>query len=149
MARYNTIWAGPTTENVPQVVEAISDVDLTPGLAVTLTAGKFVYAAATTATGVCIVRENYLTMKGVDDVIKAGDTSAGLVIFPHQFYNVLIGTGINVAKGAALALGANGTFVLSGAGARVVAFAEEAFNNTTGSAQLVRVRGASGYRQIA
>ena len=146
MARYNTIWAGPDSENMPQKVEATSAVALTPGLMVTLTAGAFALAGVATQTAVYVVQDNYLTMKGVDDVIAIGNTAMGLVMLDEQFFNLRIATGINVTKGIALSLGASGTIVLATATSRIIAYAEEAYNNTSGVSQLVRVRAVAGYR---
>lgn len=149
MARFNTIWAGPDSENMPQKVEATAAVALTPGTFVTLTAGQFALAVAATATQVFLVQDDYLTMKTTEDVIPAGSTAMGLVMLDEQLFNVRIATGINVAKGAALALGAAGSVVLATAGSRIVGYADEAYNNTTGTTQLVRIRAVAGTRLAA
>lgn len=150
MARYNTIWAGPDSENMPQKVEALAAASLMPGLMATLDGtGKLALAAANTATAVYVVQDNYLTMKTTEDAIAAGDTAMGLVTLDEQFFNVRIATGINVAKGAALALGASGTIVLATAGSRIIGYADESYNNTTGASQLVRMRAVAGYRLAA
>lgn len=149
MARFNTIWAGPDSENMPQKVEAPAAVALTPGTFVTLTAGQLALAVAATATQVFLVQDDYLTMKTVDDVIPAGSTAMGLVMLDEQLFNVRIATGINVAKGAGLALGAAGSVVLATAGSRLIGYADEAYNNTTGTTQLVRVRAVAGTRLAA
>jgi len=67
----------------------------------------------------------------------------------EQFFNVRVPTGTNVAKGAELTTNATGHFVLTAAGDRIIAIAEEAYNNTTGSDQLVRVRAAKGHLAAA
>ena len=150
MARYNTIWAGPDSENMPQKVEALAAVALTPGLLVTLDGtGKFALAVAATQTAVYVVQDNYLTMKNVDTAIPADRTAMGLIMLDEQFVNLRFATGINIAKGAAISIGAAGAPVLATAGSRIIGYADEAFNNNTGTTQLVRVRAMSGYRLAA
>lgn len=58
----------------------------------------------------------------------------------EQFFNVRVPTAVNVARGAKLTTNATGKFVLATTGQNVAVVAEEAFNNTSGSDQLVRVR---------
>lgn len=149
MARYNTIWAGPDSENMPQKVEAIVTSAVLPGTIVTLSGANFVPAIAATATAVYVVQDNYLTMKTTEDAIPANSTCMGLVTLDEQFFNVRIATGINVPKGAGLALGAAGTVVLATAGSRIIGYADEAYNNNTGASQLVRMRAIAGYRLAA
>lgn len=149
MARYNTIWAGPDSENMPQKIEAIVTSAVLPGTIVTLSGANFIPAIAATATAVYVVQDNYLTMKNVDDAIPANSTCMGLITLDEQFVNVRIATGISVAKGAGLALGAAGTVVLATAGSRIIGYADETYNNTSGASQLVRMRAIAGYRLSA
>lgn len=150
MARHNTIWAGPDSENMPQKDEAIASVPLTPGMLVTLNASdQFVLAVAATQTAIRVVQDNYLTMKGVDDVIPAGQTAMGLIMLDEQFFNLRFASGINIVKGAAIAIGAAGAPVLATAGSRIIGYAAETFNNNTGTTQLVRVRAEAGSRLAA
>jgi hypothetical protein len=60
----------------------------------------------------------------------------------EQFFNIRVPTGTNVARGAELTTSAAGKFVLATTGQNVAFVAEEAFNNNTGSDQLVRARKA-------
>lgn len=145
MARYNKIFAGPTSETLPQVVELPAAADTLPGCAVVVTAGEFALASATTVGKVFVVQDNYLTGKGVDDAIKADDRVIGMELLPEQLFNVRVPTGTNVTLGAALTTGASGKWVLAAEGRAVYAYAEEAYNNTSGADQLVRVRAANGY----
>lgn len=145
MARYHKIFAGPVTENIPQVVELQAAASTLPGCAVVVSSGKFALAGATTTGKVFVAQDNYLTMKGVDDAIAADDRVIGMELLPDQLFNVRVPTSTNVALGAALSVGANGKWVLAGAGRPVYAYAEEAYNNTSGADQLVRVRAATGY----
>lgn len=149
MARYNTIWAGPDSENMPQKVEAPASAKLMPGLIATLTAGKLAPAAATAAGALYVVQDNYLTMKNVDQEIAVDDVVMGLIMLDEQLFNLRFATGISVVKGASISLGADGAPVLSTAGSRVIGYADETYNNTSGETQLVRVRAIAGYRLAA
>lgn len=150
MARYNKIFAGPYTEATPQVAERPAAAAITPGQLIAIAAGQFTPAGATTVGKVYVAQDNYLAMEGVDTPYAIGDTVLGLDLLDDQFFNVRVATGVNVARDAALVPGPNGTVALATAGGKqVVATAEEAFNNTSGSAQLVRVRAAKGYLTAA
>lgn len=149
MARFNTIFAGPDSENLPQAEEAIAAVDVLPGLLVTLSSGQFALAIANTATAIYVARENYLSHKNVDQATLATNTLVANVPLDEQLWNLRFATGINVTKGAAIALGAAGRPVLATAGSRVIGYADETYNNTSGSDQLVRVRAVAGYRLAA
>jgi hypothetical protein len=142
MARYNKVYAGPVTEVLPQVDEIIATASVLPGCYVTQ-AGAL--AVAATATEVLIAQDDYLTGKDTDTAYDIGDLIVAMKPLPTQIYNARVAATVAVTKGAALALGASGLLVLATAGARVVAFAEETV--TVGaSADLVRVRPATGYR---
>ncbi|ASP79654.1 hypothetical protein GOA77_09495 [Sinorhizobium meliloti] len=150
MARYNKIFAGPVTERLPQVQEALAAAATLPGLAVVFNgSGHFAIAGASTVEKVFIAQDNYLQMKGVDEAWASGDTMIGMEMLDEQFFNVRVPTGNNIAKGARLTTNATGRFVPVAAGNRVIAIAEEAYNNTTGSDQLVRVRAAKGHLAAA
>jgi hypothetical protein len=142
MARYNKVYAGPVTEALPQVDEVIATASILPGCLITH-AGAL--AVANSAVEVLIAQEDYLTQKDTDTAYDVGDLVVGMKMLPTQFYNARVAATVAVTKGAALALGASGLLVLATDGARVVAFAEETV--TVGaSADLVRVRPATGYR---
>ena len=142
MARYNKVYAGPVTEALPQVDEVIATASILPGCLITH-AGAL--AVANSAVEVLIAQEDYLTQKDTDTAYDIGDLVVGMKMLPTQFYNARVAATVAVTKGAALALGASGLLVLATDGARVVAFAEETV--TVGaSADLVRVRPATGYR---
>ncbi|MBX8802649.1 hypothetical protein HBA92_18080 [Ochrobactrum sp. MR28] len=146
MARYNKIFAGPFTEATPQVHESTAAAAALPGLAVVFNAtGGFAIAGASTNDAVFIAQDNYLTLQGVDDEWKAGDRMISMEMLDAQLFNVRVPTGQNITKGAKLTTNATGRFVLAVAGDRIIATAEEAFNNTTGSDQLVRVRAAKSH----
>ena len=145
MARYNVIAAGPFTQNPPQVQEAIAAAAIMPGTAVVWSGAAFVQAGLSAIGKVFIAQYNYLAMKDVDVAWPAGDRIIGLVIMDEQFYNVLVPTGVNVAKGAELTTNATGRFILAVSTNKVIFQAEEAYNNTSGVDQLVRVRAVNGY----
>ena len=145
MARYNAIFAGPVEKLKPQVREALASESITPGCIIVMSSGEFALADAATAGKVYIAQENYLTMKGPDTAVATGDTVIGMELQDDCLYRARVATGVNVTLDAPLAPGANGELVLAGTADRVVAFADEAYNNTSGSAQLVQVRPAHGY----
>lgn len=146
MARYNKIYAGPVTEVLPQVHEALCSADLLPGSIVVLSTGEWAYAGTSTVGKVWILQDNYLLMKNTDDVVEEDDTGIGMELLPGMLFHARVANGVNVTRGAALTPGANGVLVLAtGTKDMVVAFADEIYNNNTGSVQLVRVRAATGY----
>lgn len=149
MARFNKIFAGPVTQATPQVQERICDASVLPGTAVVEAAAKFAQAGANSGEKVYIVQDNYLALKGVDDAWPAGDRIIGMEALDEQFFNVRVPTGTNVARGAKLTTSAAGKFVLATAGQNIVVVAEEAFNNNTGSDQLVRARVARRNTAVA
>lgn len=153
MARYSRIHLGPARKNDPQVREAEAGAAITPGCLVVLSSGRFVLATANTVGKVWLAQENYLAQKGVDAPYTAysagppevrGDTVLGLEMQDDTHYAARVATGVNItAVGTALTPGANGTLAIASTGDLIVAYADEAFNNNTGSAQLVRVRPAA------
>lgn len=150
MARYNKIFAGPATETKPQVQELpAAAAGIVPGNIIVMSSGEFANAGASTVGKVFIAQDNYLAMKGVDDAYDSGDTVIGMELLDEQFFNARVATGNNVTRGAALTPAANGELAIAALSDMVVAFAEEAYNNTSGSAQLVRVRAAKGYLTAA
>lgn len=142
MARYNKIFAGPFTEATPQVQERICAAGILPGTALVESGANFAQAGAASNSKIYIAQDNYLAMKGVDDAWSANDRIIGMEMLDEQFFNVRVPTGVNVARGAALTTNASGKFVLATTGNRIIAFAEEAYNNTSGADQLVRARAA-------
>lgn len=145
MARHNKIYAGPFTEATPQVREALANVAILPGSFISLNAqAQFILAAAGGAAKVYVAQDNYLTMKGVDVAYTAGELAIGMEMLDEQFFNVRFPTGVNIALDAPITVGANGKGALAVAGNVVVGYAEEAYNNTSGTDQLVRVRASKG-----
>lgn len=145
MARYNKIFAGPTSENLPQVQEApAASGGILPGTFITVGATA-AYATTDVHGKIYVAQDNYLTMSGVDDAYAEDETVIGMELLDEQFFNVRFPTGVNVTRGAAITIGASGKGKLAAAADYVIAHAEEAYNNTSGADQLVRVRAAKGY----
>jgi hypothetical protein len=140
MARFNKVFAGPFTEATPQVQERICTTAVLPGTALVESGANFAQAGANTLTKVFIAQDNYLAMKGVDDAWLANDRIIGMEMLDEQFFNVRVPTAVNVARGSQLTTNAAGKFVLATTGQRVIMIAEEAYNNASGSDQLVRAR---------
>lgn len=140
MARFNKIYAGPVTEVTLQVQERICAAAILPGTALVESGASFAQAGANSGEKLYIAQDNYLALKGTDDAWPAGDTVIGMEALDEQFFNVRVPTAVNVARGAKLTTNATGRFVLATTGQNVAVVAEEAFNNTSGSDQLVRVR---------
>lgn len=143
MARYNKIYAGPAEQVKPQVVERPAGAALLPGLIAVIAAGKFQAAAAAATGRLYVVQDNYLTLKGVDDAYAVDETCIGIELMDDQLLNVRVPTATNVAIDAALTVGANGKVALAAAGDRVIGYAAEAYNNTTGADQLIHMRPAN------
>jgi hypothetical protein len=142
MPRFNKIYAGPVTEVTPQVQERICAAAVLPGSALVESGSAFAIAGANSGDKLYIAQDNYLALKGTDDAWPAGDTVIGMEALDEQFFNIRVPTGTNVARGAELTTSAAGKFVLATTGQNVAFVAEEAFNNNTGSDQLVRARKA-------
>lgn len=142
MARFNKIFAGPVDENKPQVQERLCAATILPGTALVESGSSFAQAGANSAVKIYIAQDNYLALKGVDDVWLANDRIVGMEILDEQFYNVRVPTGVNVALGSELTTTSVGKFTLATTGQNVRMIAEEAYNNTSGADQLVRARKA-------
>lgn len=140
MARYNKIYAGPVSEVLPQVQERLCAATILPGTALVESGSSFAQAGANALTKVYIAQDNYLAMKDVDTVWPANDRIIGMEMLDEQFFNVRVPTGVNVARGSQLTTNASGKFILATTGQRVIMISEEAYNNASGSDQLVRAR---------
>lgn len=140
MARFNKIFAGPYTEATPQVQERICTTAVLPGTALVDSGANFAQAGANALTKFYIAQDNYLVMKDVDTAWPANDRVIGMEPLDEQFFNVRVPTGVNVTRSAQLTTNSAGKFILATTGQRVMMIAEEAYNNTSGSDQLVRAR---------
>ena len=141
MARFNKIFAGPVTQNTPQVQERICTTAVLPGTALIESGANFAQAGANALAKVFIAQDNYLALKSVDDAWLANDRIIGMETLDEQFFNVRIATGTNVVRGVTqLTTAASGKFAVATAGQRVIMIAEETYSNASGSDQLVRAR---------
>jgi hypothetical protein len=151
MARYNKIFLGPVEKNKPQVRELpAADSDLTPGNLLVIVSGEFDNAAATTVGKVWIAQDNYLAMKGVDTDYATDDVVIGMELLPEMLYAGRIANGVNIsAIGTALTPAAGGLLAIASTSDKVIGYAEEVYNNTSGSEQLIRFRASQSYLSAA
>jgi len=145
MARYNKIYAGPVSENLPQVQEAPAAAAIMPGCLIVRTGGNFALATDTTTGKMFVAQDNYLIGGGVDDAYSPDETTIGMEMLDEQFFYLRFPSGVNVALDAPISTGASGKAAVAAAGDFVIGYAEEAYNNTSGQDQLVRVRAAKGH----
>lgn len=141
--RYNKIFAGPATEALPQVVEALTTSTYKPGVMVTLSAGKFALAGVATLTQLFVLQDNYLAMLGTDDAYQADETAPGLVPLDEQLFNCRFAASAALTKGDAVVLAANGLLrkLPTAAGTYlVVGYADETVTLGAGGEDLIRVR---------
>ncbi|QYJ00759.1 hypothetical protein KUV46_15730 [Thalassovita mediterranea] len=151
MARFNKIYLGPVSEAKPQVLELpAADADLSPGNLLVIASGKFDNAAATTVGKVWIAQDNYLAMKGVDDDYAADDVVIGMELLPEQIYAGRIANGVNItAIGTPLTPAAGGLLAIASTSDKVIGYSTEAYNNNSGSEQLISFRPSQGYLTAA
>ena len=152
MARFNKIFLGPVEKNKPQVRELLASVALKPGRLAVISSGKWALAGATTVGKVWIVQDNYLALKGTDDDWAADSLAIGMELEDDQIYAARIANGVNItAIGTALTPAANGTLGIASTSDLIVAYAEEVYNNNSGSEQLLKVRpsGSQSYLSAA
>lgn len=143
MARYNVILAGPADENKPQVREAVCPTAVLPGTVLIGNGANFAQAGANTTARVYLAQDNYLALKDVDTAWPAGDRVVGLHLQDDELYNVRVPTGQNLAHDTPLTTSAAGKLVAATTGQRILFYAAEAYNNTSGADQLVRARAAN------
>lgn len=150
MGRYSRIHLGPARKNDPQVLELAAAAEIKPGSLLVITAGEFALAAATTVGKVWLAQENYLSQRSVDTVYAADERVLGLEMQDDTLYAAIIATGVNVtAIGAALTPAASGKLALASTGDLIVAYADEVYNNDTGSDQLIRIRPAGSQSYLS
>ena len=147
MPRFNKIFAGPATENTPQVRELpAASATILPGCLIVPDSGEFALAGAATVGKVYIAQENYLAMEGVDTAYAEDDTVIGMELLDGQAFRGRIANGVNAVAGVTqFTTAANGLLAVAGDEDYVVAVADEDFNNTTGETQLVTIRAAVGH----
>jgi len=147
MPRFNKIFAGPATENTPQVKELpAASATILPGCLIVPDSGEFALAGAASAGKLYIAQENYLAMEGVDTAYDEDDTVIGMELLDGQTFRGRIANGVNAVAGVTqFTTAANGLLAVAGDEDYVVAVADEDFNNTTGETQLVTIRAAVGH----
>jgi hypothetical protein len=150
MPRYNKIFLGPVEENKPQVRELLAAAALKPGRLAVISSGKFALAGASTIGKVWLIQDNYLAQKSVDDDWAQDSLAIGMEMTDKQLYAARIANGVNItAIGTPLTPGANGTLAIASTSDLIVAYAEEVFNNNTGSEQLLRIRPAGSQSYLS
>lgn len=143
MARYNKIFLGPVDKSKPQVRELLASVALKPGRLAVISTGKWALAGATTVGKVWLIQDNYLQLKSTDDDWAVDTSAIGIEMEDDSIYAARIANGVNItAIGTALTPGANGTLAIAALSDLVVAYADEVYNNNSGSEQLLRIRAA-------
>lgn len=140
MARYNVILAGPADKVKPQVREAICATAVLPGTVLVASGASFAQAGANTTARVYLAQDDYLALKDVDTAWPAGDRVVGITLQDDDLYNVRVPTGQNLVHDSPLTTNGAGKLVLATTGQRVLFYAAEAYNNTSGADQLVRAR---------
>lgn len=143
MARYNKIFLGPVDKPKPQVRELLASVALKPGRLAVISTGKWALAGATTVGKVWLIQDNYLQLKSTDDDWAQDVSAIGIELEDDSLYAARIANGVNItAIGTPLTPGANGTLAIASTSDLVVAYADEVYNNNSGSEQLLRIRAA-------
>lgn len=143
MARHTKILLGPTRKNDPQVYEALAGQEILPGTFISIGLGDtFVPLIENDLPR--LAQENYLALRGTDVPYKTGDRVIGLELQRDVIYAGRLAVGENVLRaGAPLTVNGDGHLISGDAeGVRIVAYADEAYNNDTGSTQLISIRPA-------
>jgi len=151
MARYNKILLGPAEKNKPQVREAIAAAALKPGRLAVLSSGEFALAGATTVGKVWLIQGQLPGHEGRRYRLGLGlPRHSGSRLEDDCLYAARIANGVNItAVGTALTPGANGTLAIASTSDLVVAYAEEIYNNNSGSEQLLRIRPAGSQSYLS
>ncbi len=149
MTTYNTILIETNGVDVP-VREASADAAITPGHLCELTAtGIKVHATADGGHPALFALEDPFTdpssTKAVDTAYAQYDRVRYMYAQPGQLIYALLATSNNAALNSPLSSNGDGTFKVITPGASiladaVVAYAAEAYNNTSGSAKRLLVR---------
>lgn len=149
MARYNSIRLGPPQNNCPQPEEAIVLADTTPGTFVFKNSSNQFEAFGTEGGGegvkLYVLNHDFVAGGQIDDVVEAGNTGIGEQLFREDFVAGLVATGNNItAIDTPLAVSSVAGVLKIGNPATefIIGYAQEIYNNDTGSNQLVRIRPA-------
>lgn len=149
MARYGNICLGPADQNLSSMSrDAIASDAIMPGSVCVLnSSGQFAVHATENGgadTILYIANYNYFQGLDADDANPINDTMEGLRPFDDGEFAVLLENGQNVTElDTALTSAGDGSLQIATVGTHDVLFyANEVFNNNTGSAALIRVRKA-------
>ena len=141
----NLIFAGPTTENVPQVKEKIAGAAFSPGAIVVIDDGEFIpHGDAGERGRYYVAQENYLAMKGVTDEYAEGDLAIGMLPLDEQLFYVRLAASQTITEDTGLASNGAGLLVAATAGDEVLFYAEEDVSTGAGETALCLSRVASG-----
>lgn len=142
----NLIFAGPTTQNVPQVKEKLAGAAFLPGAIVTLDASdEFIPHGVAGGRGrYYVAQENYLVMKNVDDTYSTGDLAIGMIPLDEQFFYVRVGASQTITEDDALSSNGSGNLIAAVTGDEILFYAEEAVTTGVGETALVLARVNSG-----
>lgn len=147
MARYNTIYQGPFNEYEPQTVEGFVSAASLPGTIVRRGASNALTVGAASLGAEAryyILAEGYLGGPGqsLDTNVATNTTAEAYDIHERENYAALLADGQNVtALDTPLTVNTSGQLQIATVGTHeVVFYANEIYNNNTGSAQLIRVR---------
>ena len=149
MARKNSIWAGPFNEYQPQTVEGFVSAASLPGTIVRRGASNALTVGAAplgAETKYYILNEQYIngTGRDLDTQVATNTTAEAFEIQERINYTALLADGQNItALDTPLTVNTDGTLQAATVGTHhIVAYANEVFNNNTGSAQLINIRKA-------
>lgn len=147
MARYGTIFAGPVMKTMPPSVNLDVNAATAPGTIVTVDGdGEFIpHATQGVRSSFYILAENYLEQADTDTNVPANQTGVGYYPLEDKIFYVLMETGTSIVKDVTLMTSnGSGALEIAASGDDVFFIADETFNNTTGSNQLVAVRPFKG-----
>ncbi|WP_299314337.1 hypothetical protein [uncultured Halomonas sp.] len=141
----NMIFAGPNTENVPQVKEKIAGAAFLPGAVVVMDGEEFVPHDVAGGRGrYYVAQENYLAMKDVTDEYAIGDLAIGMIPLDEQFFYCRIAASQTIGEDTPLASNGSGLLVAAAAEDEVLFYAEEAVTTGAGETALCLSRVANG-----
>ena len=141
----NTIFAGCTSNNHPQVAEAFAgEAGIQAGmLLIKNSSGEFIKHNVAGQGGMSYIANlDGLAQSGVDHVYTDTETVFAFEPAPHQFFNVLVAAGQNItAKDVGLTSNGDGYFkiALTTGAEEIVAYADEVADFTS-AAGLLRVK---------
>lgn len=148
MARYNKVLIGPVGYNCPQTREAQMTAATAPGSLVFLSSGKLAVHATDgggSDTKLYLLDADFAGGGQIDDNVAQDDTGAAYHLEDDVIYGALVATANNIdVIGKPLTSNGDGTLRVGVVGVDDILFySDEIYNNTSGSAQIVKVRKAN------